>query len=147
MTRQPWDASLQTSENATLNNDPRTFPIDRRFYADFTHDSTIAGVIAALNLPQFAKALPTHHPDPNRAYHTSTIVPFAARLVFEQIDCERNDKTESLVRLLLNEAIIDLHQLRGCPSRPDGMCPYNDFIAATSSRNEWADWQNCTRQL
>lgn len=146
LTKTEWDSSTQTSENRTFDENPTTFPVDRAFYADFTHDSTIAGVISALNLPDFTVPLPIHDPDSQRKYKTSNLVPYAARLVFEEISCstERKDERSSFVRMLLNEAIIDLHQYRGCSARQDGMCLRDEFIAALAKRNEWSDWQNCT---
>jgi hypothetical protein len=146
LTQTSWNDATQTTENRTLNSNPITFPVDRSFYADFTHDSTIAGIVAALNLQDFSVPLPVHSPDPNRKYKTSNIVPYAARLIFEEISCAESEvkgKTE-LIRLLLNEAIIDLHQLKGCSSREDGMCNRGEFIKALEGRNQWSDWSNCT---
>ncbi|CEH19065.1 Multiple inositol polyphosphate phosphatase [Ceraceosorus bombacis] len=82
----PWDASTQTSENSTLNTDPLLFPLHKKFYVDFTHDSVIANVLAALELPDFAQDLPKDKREPGRKYKSSTLVPFAARLVFEDRD-------------------------------------------------------------
>lgn len=153
LTRTPWDATTQTSENITLNSNPITFPVDRKFYADFTHDSVIAGVISALNLPDFTVPLPIMTPDVNRKYITSNIVPFGARLVFEEISCSNVEEAElgkqkletgSFIRMFLNEAIIDLHQLKDCQNRKDGMCSRDEFISSLARRNDWADWKNCT---
>lgn len=150
LTKTEWNSSTQTSENRTLNENPTTFPIDRDFYADFTHDSTIAGVISALNLLDFTTSLPIHKPDSQRKYKTSNLVPYAARLIFEEISCSsspskgNNDGRIEFIRMLLNEAIVDLHQYKECSSRSDGMCLRNEFISALSKRNEWSDWQNCT---
>jgi hypothetical protein len=143
LTQTEWNEATQTSENRTLNQNVQTFPVDRSFYADFTHDSTIAGVLSALNLQDFTVPLPIHSPDAKRKYITSNLVPFAARLVFEEITC---DGTTQYVRMLLNEAIVDLHQLKGCSAREDGMCARQEFITALEGRNEWSDWSNCTRQ-
>lgn len=80
---QKWDQNLQTSENSTFNGNDRTFPVDRNFYIDFTHDSTIASVLAALQLPDFSRDLKSDYFDTERRYKTSNIVPFAARLTCE----------------------------------------------------------------
>ena len=159
LTKTPWDDTTQTSENRTLNLNPTTFPVDRSFYADFTHDSTIAGVLSALDLPDFTAPLAPLEPDPNRKYKTSNLVPFAARLVFEEITCHQEEDEDAvgisenqakvpdtnLIRMLLNEAIVDLHQLKDCsPSRQDGMCLRDQFISSLAKRNEWSDWKNCT---
>lgn len=169
LTKTPWNESTITSENSTFNNDPQTFPIDRRFYADFSHDSVLTNVLAALNLEEFNQPLDLHRPDPRRKFRTSTIAPYAGRFVFEEILCEKpkqdiharwfgkgsgsgsrpvkdlqiDDGNEHLIRLLINEAIVDLHQLKGCDSRPDGMCQRDQFIRALAGRNEWAQWNKC----
>ena len=143
LTKTEWNETTLTSENRTLNVNPQTFPVDRAFYADFTHDSTIAGVLSAFNLPDFTSPLPVHHPEEQRKYRTSNLVPFAARLVIEEVSCTSGAGV-NLVRMLLNEAIVDLHQLKGCSARADGMCERGQFIAALEGRNQWADWANCT---
>lgn len=174
LTQTKWNESTMTSENSTFNNNPPTFPVDRRFYADFTHDSTIAGVLAALNLPDFNTPLPVMQPDPKRKYRTSTIVPYGARMVFEEISCEKGkspavqrrapwglgkgatskpgssyedrllaEGRSHYVRMLLNEAIVDLHQLKGCDARADGMCERSQFINAMEGRNRWGHWEKC----
>lgn len=150
LTRTPWKASQQTTENGTLNSNLYTFPVDRHFYADFTHDSVVAGVVAALNLPDFASSLPVHTPNTSRKYHSSHIVPYAARLVFEEISCgsaSGGDSNDERVRLLLNEAIVDLGQLQACTPRKDGMCARSEFIKAMEGRFAWSDWRNCTQPL
>lgn len=140
LTKTQWDPLTQTSENRTFNTNPTTFPLDRSFYADFTHDSTIAGVIAALNLADFNAPLSKNTVDPARKYRASHLVPYAARLVFEEITCDGN---AGLVRLLINEAIVDLRQLKGCAQREDGMCQRQQFIDALAPRNQWAHWERC----
>lgn len=149
----PWDASRQTSENATLDSFPRTFPVDRSFYVDFSHDSVIANVLAALNLPDFAKVLPPlpPHADPMRTYKSSEIVPFGARLVFEKIQCNEGatDSTSSssssttLIRMLLNDAIVPLKQLKPCEDRPDGMCSLDRFLKSQEGIMGRAHWDRC----
>ncbi|CAO1634959.1 unnamed protein product [Parajaminaea phylloscopi] len=148
LTGKPWDPSTQTSENATLDSFPRTFPVDRRFYADFTHDSVIASVVAALDLPDFAVKLDTSQPEPWRKYKTSEIVPFAARLVVEKINCggSAQGRNEELVRLLLNDAIVPLKQLKPCDAenRADGMCSLAGFLRSQEGRMQRAHWERCS---
>ena len=40
----------ETSTNHTLDNDPKTFPLGRKLYADFSHDNDIIGIFSALGL-------------------------------------------------------------------------------------------------
>ena len=72
-----------TSQNSTLDEDPKTFPTDQRFYFDFTHDSVMVSVLAALNFSQFDAQLDPIKMDPKRNFITSHLIPFAARLFFE----------------------------------------------------------------
>ncbi len=91
LTKTPWDPATQTSENSTLNMDPTTFPLDRRFYVDFTHDSTITSRAAALDLPNFDERFEVPDGgkglDAKRNFITSKAVPFAARFVVEVWQC------------------------------------------------------------
>ncbi|PWZ00413.1 phosphoglycerate mutase-like protein [Testicularia cyperi] len=147
--RKPWDASTQTSENATLNSNPLTFPLDRRFYVDFTHDSTITSVIATLSFPQFAETLlPENADKASRNFVTSKLVPFAARLVVEVWDCN-NDKNsnssddDSWLRIKLNDAVVPLDQFPQCDKRKDGFCKLANFLAAQARRNDNKWWDRC----
>ncbi|SPO30929.1 related to 3-phytase A precursor [Ustilago trichophora] len=146
LTRSNWDSSTQTSENATLNLDSTTFPIDRRFYIDFTHDSTITSVLASLDLPNFNEHLdvPTGGKgvDYERNFKTSKVVPFAARLVVEVWKCSQEE--EDVVRLKLNDAVLPLGQFKECSDgRKDGMCKMGDFLKALKNRNSHGWWQKC----
>ncbi|KAL9940470.1 hypothetical protein V8E36_001175 [Tilletia maclaganii] len=155
LTRTPWDPKTQTTENATLAADPVTFPIDQRAYVDFAHDTTITGVLAALGLPDFATPLDPKKMDPNRKYQTGRIVPFAARMTVEVLNCTaplapatvtaKRDEPARYVRLLLNDAIIPLGQLEPCEKRPDGLCSFDKFVESQAKRNELAQFTpNCT---
>ncbi|SJX64807.1 related to 3-phytase A precursor [Sporisorium reilianum f. sp. reilianum] len=144
LTRTPWDPQTQTSENATLNLDPTTFPLDRRFYIDFTHDSTITSVLAALNLPHFDEALPVpdagHALDANRNFVTSKVVPFAARFVVEVWSCGQADEW---VRFKLNDAVVPLGQYPACEQRKDGLCSKAALLRALEARNAHGWWDKC----
>ena len=139
--RKPWDRSTQTSENATLNADARTFPLDRRFYVDFTHDSTITAVLAALQLPNFNARLDPASRDDRRGFITSQVVPFAARLILELFEC--SDAKDSWVRLKLNDAVVPLSQLSACERRDDGLCSLTSFLRSQERRNDHGWWDIC----
>lgn len=140
LTHTPWDRATQTSENATFNTDPTLFPVDRAIYADFTHDSVLTSVIAALNLTELAK--PPRVEDRQRAFRTSLVVPFSARLIFEKFACGAGDD-EALIRLRLNDAIVPLQQLSQCEARADGLCSLNHFLASLAQRNHQGWWERC----
>ena len=139
LTRTPWNANLQTSENRTLDATKETFPIDRRFYADFTHDSVITAVLSALDLPMLNAPLRN---DPNRSFKLTQLVPYAARLVVEAVTCRGKQR---YVRFILNDAVLPLTGLAGCKPRSDGMCELDAFVKSQEDRVERAQWSNCTR--
>ena len=116
-----------TGQNTTLDENEMYFPVDQMLYADFTHDDVITSVLTALNYTQFSEFLPTTQPNPNRRYRSSRVTPFAARLVFEVLDCNSTDLQGSYVRTKINDAVIPMNQDQGCEARPDGLCKFNDF--------------------
>lgn len=148
LTNSKWDAALQTSENATLASEELTFPVHHRFYVDFTHDSVIANVLGALDLPDFKKDLPVLKPDPERKYKTSEIVPFASRLIVERLQCGGGEQQQQqggtkYVRMILNDRIIPLGQLEQCEKRQDGMCSVDAFLKSQQDRMERVKWSRC----
>ncbi|WFD00398.1 hypothetical protein MYAM1_003147 [Malassezia yamatoensis] len=140
LTHTPWNASYQTSENATFNTDPHLFPIDHAIYADFTHDSVLTSVLAALNLTHLAK--PPREEDQKRGFRTSHLVPFSARMIFEKFQCGQQD-TDIRIRMRLNDAIVSLSQLSKCDKREDGLCTLPQFLASLESRNDQGWWDQC----
>jgi len=152
MTRMGWESLTQTSENATLNSNPALFPLDRAIYADFTHDSVLTSVLATLQLKEFGIAPSLS--DERRAFRSSLIVPFAARLVVEVWRCPTSPLVKrrvpvplgperSYVRLKLNDAIVPLRQLPPCEDRADGLCDLDHFYAAIGERNDKNWWARC----
>ncbi|PWN50494.1 phosphoglycerate mutase-like protein [Violaceomyces palustris] len=125
---QAWKSEWQTSENSTLDQDERTFPLGRRFYVDFSHDSTLLAVLSSLGV--------------QARFKVSQLVPFAARFSFEVFSCS----DQRLIRLKINEAVLPLHLIQGCAkaSRQDGLCPLEDFTRALEERNRLDWWRLCT---
>lgn len=72
-----------TSQNMTLDSNPTYFPTNEPLNLDFSHDSQIVSVLAALNFTQFGGKLDPEKLDIKRNFMTSHITPFAARLFFE----------------------------------------------------------------
>ncbi|WFD32428.1 hypothetical protein MSPP1_003475 [Malassezia sp. CBS 17886] len=153
LTRTPWNKATQTSENSTLNEEPQLFPVDRALYADFTHDSVLTSVIAAMRLAEFEKK--PDRGDVGRAFRSSHVVPFSARMVFERFDCDGPLADEhvlaraspsaprSYMRMKLNDAIVPLAQLSQCESRADGLCSLDAFLASHADRNDQGWWARC----
>lgn len=118
-----------TGQNTTLDKNSTYFPVDQRLYADFTHDNVITSVLTALNVSQIADFLPTTKPDPKRRYRSSRVTPFAARLVFEVLDCDNEELDGHYIRAKINEAVIPLNENQGCEKREDGLCKLKDFLS------------------
>ncbi|KAF8581012.1 phosphoglycerate mutase-like protein [Ramaria rubella] len=136
LTGKPVSDATQT--NTTLDSSPVTFPLDRTFYADFSHDNEMIAIYAALGISRPRAALDPARPDPNRTWLASHLVPFSARLVTEKLMC---DGSES-VRMLMNDAVVPLEI---CGAGQDGVCTLDAFVRsqAYARNNGEGDWQKC----
>ncbi|EIW81503.1 acid phosphatase [Coniophora puteana RWD-64-598 SS2] len=133
LTVQPVQDETQT--NSTLDGSPKTFPLNRTFYADFTHDKTMIAIFSALGLFPQTENLSTSHPDAERTWFASRLVPFSAPMIVEKMDC---DGTPS-IRILVNDLV---QPLTFCGAR-DGMCTVDNFVesqayARTNGNGAWA---------
>jgi 3-phytase len=142
-----------TSVNASLDNNPTTFPLGQPFYLDMSHDDYIVATLTALGLNYF-KGPPTglpynipHAPDPPEHFRVSQIAPFGGRLITEVLICSAGGPTVDpskgstiysnpnitngvkFIRMQLNEKTLPLYTL-GCPFRSDGLCSLKDFLSA-----------------
>jgi Histidine phosphatase superfamily (branch 2) len=68
LTRTPLANSVE-GINHTLDSDPKTFPLDRSLYVDFTHDNLMASVVSTLGLFRDDRL---NHRRPHRHYHEWT---------------------------------------------------------------------------
>lgn len=126
LTNSTFNESTITTENSTLDSNPTYFPLDQTFYVDFTHDDNIVSVLTALNFTQvIGDYLNPYYADPNYTFVLSHITPFAARLVFEVVDCGCDSKR--YIRAKLNEAVIPFSEAQGCPEGK-ALCPFEDFV-------------------
>jgi hypothetical protein len=93
-----------SSTNATLDDNPITFPLDHDLYVDATHEVVVlyskfdilrlaysystfpTVVITALNLTSFAAngPLPTDHIPKDRTFRVSEIAPFSTNVQFQR---------------------------------------------------------------
>lgn len=131
LTGQPVRDHTQT--NRTLDASPETFPLDRTFYTDFSHDNQLVSIYSALglfrqyHLPE-QKLNPTN-PSPLRTWVTSNMVPFSARMVVEKLQCgaERLPLPKGVfVRILVNDAVQPLEFCGGIA----GLCELHAFVAS-----------------
>lgn len=137
----PFDYSTQSSENATFDDSTKFFPLDQNLYVDFTHDSVISSVVAALDFTQFSRSMPRDGPVEGEEYYsTSKIHPFAARLVAEVIDCEGTD----YIHFTLNQRTVPIKVKKyGSGYRDgDGWAKLSNWLDGMSDRNELAAWDH-----
>lgn len=126
LTNTTWNPATITTENSTLDSNPTYFPLNQTIYVDFSHDDILLSVLTALNYTQvIGEYLDPANPDPNRTFVLSHITPFAARLVFEIIECDH--KPGRFVRTKLNEAVIPYSTAQGCPHAAS-LCPLDEFV-------------------
>ncbi|CAD0083343.1 unnamed protein product [Aureobasidium vineae] len=148
-----------SSVNSSITNNSRDFPLDRPFYADFTHDDIIVSVLTAMSLDYFRDppSLTDYPPNPDRHFILSKMTPFGGHLVTEVIGCSEanptavskervqyyptqygynpSNATHKFVRMRLNNGVLPLDTLRGgaCKGRTDGMCSLDKFVASQNA--------------
>ncbi|KAF5321068.1 hypothetical protein D9619_000136 [Psilocybe cf. subviscida] len=133
----------QTQTNRTLDADPKTFPLDRTMYADFSHDNQMAAIYAALGLFRQPMELNIDHVTKERTWITSSLTPFSSRMVTERFTCHtiRGGK-DKFVRILVNDA---LQPLEFCGGDKDGLCTLNAFVQSQgyARDNGVGDFEKC----
>ncbi|KAG5918592.1 hypothetical protein E4U53_004085 [Claviceps sorghi] len=131
----------KTTTNATLDSNPKTFPLDRLLYADFTHDNTLMTVYGALGLYGNDTALPSDRvlaPKDTGGYSASWAVPFGARMYVEKMRCGKHD--DELVRVLVNDRVV---APKGCKADTLGRCKINDFLNGLAFAKKGGLWDQC----
>ena len=145
--------------NVTLDSSEESFPLGQGgqgLFLDFSHDTNIAAVLAAMGLTQFGGAgagagagagMPAEGPpDPSRGVIVGKMTPFAARLGIEVIEAPRPVKSDrtaggeepyeekgektTYIHLLLNSRTVPLGKSwEECGRRNDGWCEFGTFVA------------------
>jgi hypothetical protein len=138
LTGQPVRDNTQT--NRTLDASEETFPLNRTFYADFSHDNEMVSIYSALGLFQQyflpKKKLDPTKPSPLRTWIASRLVPFGARMVVEKLQCPGTGPLPKghFVRILVNDALQPLEFCGGV------MCELHAFVASQRyARNDGDD--------
>lgn len=143
LTNTTFDSSNNSisTQNTTLDSSSTYFPLDQKFYFDFSHDDVIVSSLTALNFTQFGDYLPADKMNKDRNFVLSHITPFAARLYFEIIEC--GSKNQNLngtsasnststptqyIRTVLNDAVVPMNEDQGCKPSDDGLCLLSDFV-------------------
>jgi hypothetical protein len=128
----------QTQTNSTLDSSPITFPLDRNFYTDFSHDNQMVAIYSAIGL--FHQEPPSSERlDPARVWRISRMTPFSGRLITEKLRCR--DDVE-YVRMLVNDAV---QPLAFCGASEEGLCEMSAFVEsqAYARSNGNGDWDKC----
>ncbi|KAJ4193435.1 hypothetical protein NW755_003425 [Fusarium falciforme] len=143
LTGQPVDD--HTTTNSTLDSSPKTFPLDRALYADFSHDNSMVSIFSALGLYNSTALLPKDHIVPAikaHGYSSTWVVPFGARMYVEKLECGaiRNDKRDEYVRVLVNDRVMSLET---CGGDEYGLCRLEDFVESLSFAAAGGHWDRC----
>lgn len=139
LTKQP--VVDHTTVNTTLDASPKTFPLDRALYADFSHDNTMVSVFSAMGLYNETQKLPTNHivsAPKAHGYSSAWVVPFGARMYVEKLEC--SGKSDEYVRVLINDRVIPL---KSCGGDKYGRCKLDDFVESLSFARNGGLWDQC----
>lgn len=141
LTEQP--VQDHTTINRTLDaNGGTTFPLDRKLYADFSHDSDITTILFALGLFNETKPLSTtkfQTVDDTNGYTVARTVSFAARTYVEKMKCD--GAQEELVRVIVNGRVIPLVQCANVDEL--GRCSVGEFVKSLSFAEAGGKWNDC----
>ncbi|KAI5451363.1 hypothetical protein NCC49_001672 [Naganishia albida] len=121
-----------STTNSSFHNDLQ-FPLNDALYVDFTHDTTFAELLPTLNLTSFAASgtPPLDHIPKHRSFISSKFCPFATNMQFQVLACGDTSSDEPThIRLILNDGVVPLTGLRGCPEDEEGKCPIDTFVGA-----------------
>lgn len=132
-----------TSTNSTLDTSPETFPLDRKLYADFSHDNDMTSIYGAMGLYNSTDPLSvTHRTAPREAggYSAAWTVPFAGRMYVEKMQCSSEEGGEEFVRVLMNDRVV---ALPNCEADALGRCKLGDFVEGLSFARDGGQWDQC----
>ncbi|KAL4081289.1 histidine phosphatase superfamily, partial [Scleroderma yunnanense] len=146
LTSQPVRDDTQT--NSTLDSSPDTFPLNRTFYADFSHDNQMVAIYSAMGLFQQGdeREPSSEVMNPGRRWRISKLTPFSGRMIVEKLECDDDLRVgrvgKEYVRILVNDA---LQPLTFCGAGEDGLCLLKDFVESQSyARGDGnGDWDKC----
>ncbi|KAJ3564373.1 hypothetical protein NP233_g8339 [Leucocoprinus birnbaumii] len=129
-----------TSTNAILDSNPITFPLNHSLYVDVSHKTVMLSIMTALNLTSFAEEgpLPYTHILKTRKFRSSEIIAFGSSIQFQLLECTSLDGPQ--IRIIINDGVVPLTGIRGCPAKADGMCPVAVFVEAMRELIRDADW-------
>ncbi|KAF3924368.1 hypothetical protein AA313_de0202238 [Arthrobotrys entomopaga] len=127
----------------TTSNATTVGPLDRKIYADFSHDTSMTTIFSAMQLFDGLKHLNTKSIEAEDRFNVAELVPFASRMYVEKLQCE--GEKEELVRVLINERVMKLK----CKERNFGGCTVKDFLDGLEFARTGGNWVRCgpTRRI
>ncbi|KAF3293884.1 hypothetical protein TWF132_004466 [Orbilia oligospora] len=128
-----------TTTNSTLDNDPATFPLGKKLYADFSHDNTMTSIFSALNLFQGIRNLSTTEIEQTSKFNAAELVPFASRMYVEKLQCMDN-KGKEFVRVVINDKTMELN---ACKKDKNGRCAVSAFVNSLKWARDGGNWAEC----
>lgn len=96
-----------------------------------------------MNFTSLAKsgALPTDHIPKDLAWRAADISPFATALTGQIMSCgSKQGASEKYIRWVLNDGVLPLTGVRGCPQDQDGLCPLETWLGAMRERTKSIDF-------
>ncbi|KAF2271621.1 phosphoglycerate mutase-like protein [Westerdykella ornata] len=133
-----------TNTNRTLDSNPVTFPLDRKVYADFSHDNDMTRIFAAMGLYNTTRPLSNstiEGTNVTNGYSAAWTVPFAARMYVEKLRCEGEE--EEFVRVIVNDRVMPLEF---CEADDFGRCKLSKFVESQSFARSGGHWDECFSQ-
>lgn len=130
-----------TNTNRTLDSSNTTFPLDRKVYADFSHDNDMSAIFAALGLYNQTAPLSNstiQGTDETKGYSAAWTVPFAARMYVEKLQCD--GQQEESVRVIINDRVMPLEF---CHADKLGRCALSKFVESQSFARQGGHWDQC----
>jgi hypothetical protein len=139
LTEKPVDD--HTNTNSTLDSNPTTFPLDRKAYADFSHDNDMTAIFAALGLYNTTEPLSNttvEDTKQTKGFSAAWTVPFAARMYVEKLSC--SGEKEEFVRVIVNDRVIPLEF---CGGDRYGRCTLGKFVESQEFARSGGHWDQC----
>lgn len=139
LTETPVDDNTNT--NRTLDSNPETFPLNRKVYADFSHDNDMTSIFAALGLYNTTEPLlndTLQDTEVTNGFSAAWTVPFAARMYVEKLKCK--DEEEEFVRVIVNDRVMPLEL---CQADDLGRCTLSKFVESQSFARSGGHWDAC----
>ncbi|KAJ7247042.1 histidine phosphatase superfamily [Mycena rebaudengoi] len=129
-----------SSTNATLDDNPITFPFGQSLYVDATHEVVVLNVLTALNLSTLAAQgpLPADHIPKHGTFRVSQLAPFATNVQFQLLECTSVPGPQ--IRIIVNDGVVPLTGIAGCAAQKDGMCAVDAFVVAQKKIIGATDW-------